>query len=135
MARKNVRKKCAAEHNERAGKKTRDGAEPSLSHPEKHEGADGVDMQCHRPGNRNRNRKNQKEPIGRVKLASLHPSKIGCSAEDMLVPERKISFRQFPKTEIPPREILQKQVAAGMSGHTSSAGKQEIGKHRERQDQ
>src|ERR1700730_3526741 len=135
MAGKDVREKCAAEHDENAGKKTKDSAETSLSHPEKNECANGENMECLRPGNRKRHRQNQKEPIGRVELGSLHPSEIRRSAEDMRVPECKISFCQLPESEFPPREILQEQVTARISRHTSSAGKQKIGKRRKRQNQ
>src|SRR5438552_1912295 len=110
MPRKNVKKKCAAKHNERASKKTGDNAEISLSYPKKHKGANGEDMERHRPGNRNRPSEDQKEPIRRVKLGSLHSSEIRRPAENMRVPEGEVSFRQFAETEFTPREILQKQV-------------------------
>src|SRR3981081_2845031 len=103
MAGKDVREKCAAEHNENAGKKTGNGAQTSLSHPEKHECANSEDMECLCPGNRNRYGQNQKEQMGRVELGSLHSSEIGRPTEDMRVPECKISFCQFPETEFPPR--------------------------------
>src|SRR5207253_6658128 len=106
MPGKNVRKKCAAKHNQRAGKETGRGAETPLFHPKKHECANGENMKCHRPVDGGRRGQKQEEPVGRIEQGSLHPTEIGRSAKDMRVPQSEISLRQFSETEFAPCEIL-----------------------------
>ena len=66
MAGKNVQKKCAAKHCERARKKTRRRLQAALFHPEKHECAHQKDMQRNAPIDCYRERQNKKNPIRRI---------------------------------------------------------------------
>src|SRR5215472_8194578 len=123
MSCKNGLKKAAAEHDQRAGKKTRCSGETPLFYPKEHERANGENVQRHRPIHRDRRRQNQKKPVGRIEQRSLHATEIRRSAKDMGIPQREISFRQFTETEFAPREVLQEHVAAGMSKYARAAGK------------
>ena len=93
MPRKNMRKKRAAEHNQRPGKVTGWSGETPLFHPKEHECANGENVQCHRPVDRDRRGQNYKEPVRRIEQGSLHPTEIRRSAKDMRVPESEISLR------------------------------------------
>src|SRR5262249_18946738 len=130
MPGKNVGKKRAAEHNQRAGEETGRGGNPPLSHPKKHECANGENMERHCAVDRDRCRQKYKEPVRRIEQGSLHPTEIRRSAKDMRVPQRKISLRQFPETEFAPCEVLQQHIAAWVPEHACTTGKQNIAEHR-----
>ena len=132
MPGKNVWKKCAAKHNQRASKETGCGAETALFHPKKHECANGENMQRLGPVDGDRRGQKQEEPVRRIEQGSLQSTEIGRAAKDVRIPQSEISLRQFSETEFSPCEVLQEHIAARMSDHTRAAREQNIGKHRQR---
>ena len=130
-----MREKCAAKHHGSPGKETRRRVQTALSHPKKHESADGKDMQGDRPVDRDWQRQNEKDPVGRIKLRALHAAEVRCAAEDVRIPQGQVSLSELAETEVAPCVVLQEQIARLISEHARAAGEQDIGEHCECQRQ
>ena len=84
---------CAGKHNQDSGQKAGGGGKTALLHPKEHERANGEDMKRDRPVDRHGQRQDEKNPIRRIKLRTLHSAKVRSTAEDVRIPESKISLR------------------------------------------